>query len=125
MTNPTPPRQIAFPFAVDGRGRTRTADPARHVRDLVEQLLLTSPGERVNRPTFGTGLATLLFEGTGPELAAATQLVVQGALQQWLGDVIQVAAVEVASDDAALAVTVQYVVLETGERRTDVVERPR
>ncbi|RPI80740.1 MAG: hypothetical protein EHM42_11705, partial [Planctomycetaceae bacterium] len=77
----------------------------------------TSPGERVNRPTFGSGLLQLLFAANSPELAAATQLLVQGALQQWLGELIQVDAVEVTHEEAKLRVEVRYVVRRTQQRQ--------
>src|SRR5271165_734476 len=53
---------IAFPFRIDGRGRTALVDDNSHIRDLIEQLLFTNPGERVNRPTFGSGLLALVFQ---------------------------------------------------------------
>jgi phage baseplate assembly protein W len=110
---------LAFPYSFDTRGRTAEADDARHVRDLIEQLLFTSPGERVNRPTFGSGLMQLVFAPNSPELAAATQFQVQGALQQWLGDLIQVQGVDVQSEDATLRVTVRYVIRRTQQQRVD------
>ncbi len=102
--------QIAFPFQIDGRGRVAKATQDEHIRQMIEQLLFTSPGERVNRPTFGCGLNQLVFEPNSEELASATQFLVQGALQQWLGDLIHVGSVEIKSVDATLNVTVQYVV---------------
>ena len=110
---------VAHPFHFDARGRT--ADPVtedRHIRGLIEQLLFTAPGERVNRPTFGSGVLNLIFAGNSSELASAAQLMIQGALQQWLGDLIIVEAVRVASEDAVLQVTVRYVIRRTQERRT-------
>ena len=111
---------IDFPFAFDGRGRTAATRYEDHVRDLVEQVLFTAPGERVNRPTFGCGLLQLVFAPNSDTLAAATQLTVQAALQQWLGDLIDVAAVEVENVDATLRVTVAYALRRTGASRTDV-----
>lgn len=105
---------IDFPYSVDDRRRTALTDDDDHVRDLIEQLLFTSPGERVNRPTFGTGLSQLVFAGNSPELAAAVQFLVQGALQQYLGDVIDVTGVSVDAVDAELRVVVDYVVKRTG-----------
>jgi phage baseplate assembly protein W len=99
---------LAFPYQFNSRGRTADANHDDHLRDLIEQLLFTSPGERVNRPTFGSGLLQLVFAPNSPELAAATQLMIQGALQQWLGELIQVDAVRVESDDANLRITVGY-----------------
>jgi uncharacterized protein len=107
---------VAFPFHFDGRGRTAEAGHDEHIRQMIEQVLFTSPGERVNRPTFGCGLAQLVFAPNSDELAAATQYLVQGALQQWLGDLIQVEDVLVESDDSTLRVAVQYVVRRTQQR---------
>jgi phage baseplate assembly protein W len=109
--------QIDYPFHFDGRGRTAATAENDHIRDLIEQVLFTSPGERVNRPTFGSGLLQLLFEPNSGALGAATQLSVQGALQQWLGELILVEAVQVENDDASLRVTVQYVVRRTQQRQ--------
>lgn len=108
--------QIAFPLHFDGRGRTAEADEDRHVRDLIERVLLTSPGERVMRPTFGSTVKQLLFAGNSPELAATTQFVIQGSLQQWLGDRIAVEAVDVEPQDATLVITIKYLVRRTQVR---------
>lgn len=115
--------QIDYPFRISGRGRTALTDDDDYVRDLIEQVLFTNPGERVNRPTFGCGLGQLLFSGNSDELATATQFLVQGALQQWLGEVIQVEAVQVESDDATLRVLVQYVVRRNRRRRVEQFSR--
>lgn len=114
---------IDYPYHIDARGRTAETRHDDHIRDLIEQVLFTSPGERVNRPDFGSGLLQLVFAPNSPELATATQFLVQGSLQQWLGDLITVEAVEVESEDAALRVAVQYVVRRTQERRVDRFER--
>ncbi|MEJ8810768.1 MULTISPECIES: GPW/gp25 family protein [Variovorax] len=108
--------QLGYPYGFDAQGRTAQASGDDHIRDLIEQVLFTAPGERVNRPTFGTGLAQLLFAPTSPELATATQFLVQGALQQWLGDLIKFTGVQVESVDSTVTVTVQYVVLATQQR---------
>jgi phage baseplate assembly protein W len=114
---------IDFPFHFDTRGRSAITGDDDHVRDMIEQLLFTNPGERVNRPDFGSGLLQLIFAPNSPELAAALQFTVQAALQQWLGDVIQVQALEVSSEDSKLQVELKYLVLSTAEQRTDVFIR--
>lgn len=108
---------IDVPFHFDRRGGTATADDDKHIRDMIELLLFTSPGERVNRPDFGSGLLQMVFAPNSPELAAALQFTTQGALQRWLGDLIEIRALDVAADDAALRVTVQYLVRRTNEQR--------
>jgi hypothetical protein len=114
---------VAHPFRFDGRGRTAEAGRDEHIRDMIEQVLFTSPGERVNRPTFGSGLLQLLFAPNGDALAAAAHLSVQGALQEWLGSEIQVESVDVQSQDSTLTVVVQYTVRRTQERHLARFER--
>lgn len=111
--------QVGYPYRFDSRGRTREAGEEEHVRDLIEQVLFTSPGERVNRPTFGSNLRQLVFAPNSGPLAAATQSSVQAALQQWLGEVIQVESVTSTADEATLEVTVQYTIRRTRQRRTE------
>lgn len=128
---------IAFPFHVDRRGRTAAAGRDAHVRDLVEQVLFTSPGERVMRPGFGCGLLDLVFTPNSPELASALELSVQAALQRWLGDLIEVEGLDVVTDEGpdgaagttggatagtTVRVFLRYVVRATGHRRDDVFE---
>jgi uncharacterized protein len=107
---------LDFPYHVDGRGLTATTGTDEHIKDMVEQVLFTAPGERVMRPDFGCGLLDLVFEPGGPELVATTQHLVQGALQQWLGHLISVDALDVAHHEGTLSVSVSYVVLRTQER---------
>lgn len=114
---------VDFPYHVDGRGRTATTAPDDHLRDLIEQVLFTAPGERVMRPEFGSGLLALVFEPGGPELVAATQHLVQGALQQELGHLIAVESVDVRQDEGALTVNVGYVALRTQERASAAFAR--
>jgi uncharacterized protein len=109
--------QIDYPFHLDRRGRTAAAEEEAHIRDLIEQVLFTSPGERPNRPDFGSGLMQLVFAPNNDELSTATQFLIQGALQQWLGDLIQVETAQVESEEASLRVTVQYVIRRSQERR--------
>ena len=110
---------IDFPFHFDSRGRTAESDEADHIRDLIYQVLFTSPGERVMRPDFGSGLLQLVFAPNSDVLAATTQMLVQGALQQWLGDLIVVEALSVEAEDATLRVTVQYVIRRSASRVTE------
>jgi uncharacterized protein len=92
-------------------------------RQMIEQVLFTLPGERVNRPDFGCGLQQLIFAPNSDELAAATQFLVQGALEQWLGEVIEVEAVVVEAIEASLQITIQYVVSRTQQRQIEQFSR--
>jgi phage baseplate assembly protein W len=114
---------IDYPLHFDQRGRTADADPDSHLRALIEQVLFTAPGERVNRPTFGCGLMQLVFAPNSGELAAATQLLIQGALQQSLGDLILVDEVQVESVDSSLKVTIRYIVRRSQARQVAEFQR--
>ncbi len=108
---------VAFPYQFDTRGRTADADPNQHIRDLIEQVLFTAPGERVNRPDFGCGLLQLVFAPNSSELITATQLLVQGALQQTLGNLISLNDVAITANDSTLTVLVQYTVRSSQQQQ--------
>jgi phage baseplate assembly protein W len=110
------PVNVSFPYRFDGRGRTAQSNEPDHIRDLIEQVLFTAPGERVNRPDFGCGLLQLVFAPNSNELATATQFLVQGALQQSLGDIINLTGVVVSQSDNTLTVTVQYTIRDTQQQ---------
>lgn len=104
---------LNFPYQFDGRGRTQEAALQDYLNQLVEQVLFTSPGERVNLPDFGSGLLQLPFAPNSQELAAATQFAVQGALQKWLSGYVKVQSVTASAQDAVITVTVSYKPLTT------------
>ena len=108
---------IDFPFHFDGRHRTAATDDDDHIRDLIEQFIFTNAGERVNRPNFGSGLLQLVYAPNSPELASALQFTLQAGLNQWLGDVITIQALEAEANDSQLLVTISYVVQRTNEAR--------
>jgi phage baseplate assembly protein W len=110
--------QIDFPYHFDGRKRSAAIDESGHIRDLIEQILFTNPGERVNRPEFGAGVAQLVFGPASPEAAATAGFMIRGALQQYLGQRILVEDVEARAIDAGLSITIVYRRL-----RSDVTER--
>ncbi len=114
---------IDYPFHIDYRGRTAATTDPDFIRDLIEQVLFTSPGERVNRPTFGSGLMQLVFAPNSDALAAATQLSVQGSLQQWLGDLIEVEAVEVTHEDSTLLVRISFLIRGSQDHQVATFER--
>lgn len=109
---------VAFPYRLDTRGRTAESNDEAHIRELIEQLLFTQPGERVNRPDFGSGVMQLVFAPNSPELAATTQFLVQGALQEHLADWVAVELVEVMAFDAQLAIRIVYVDRRTQQRQS-------
>jgi uncharacterized protein len=121
-------RDIRYPFAIDAAsGQAAQTDYASHVDQMIRQVLLTDPGERVCLPTFGAGLRRLLFAPMNASLGATTKLIVTQALNQWLGDQITVKDVTVATQagstggpvtgpplpDSAILISVTYVLTET------------
>ena len=114
-----------YPFAIDARGRVAVTPPDDHVRDLIIEVLFTSPGERVNLPEFGCGVQQLVFMPNSGALAAATQFLVQASLQRWLSDRIEVERVSVQNDDEVLTVEVSYTRRDTGDHHDDVFTSAR
>jgi phage baseplate assembly protein W len=114
---------IAFPYAHEPGGRTAPAAGDDHIRQMIEQVIFTAPGERVNRPTFGSGILQLVFAPASEQLVATTRLLVQSALQTWLGDIIDVADVTVEAGDGTLRVSVSYIVRTTGNADVAQFER--
>ena len=105
--------QVHFPFMLDGRGRVADASHEDHLRQLIEQVLFTAPGERVNRPEFGCGLLRELFGPGNEEEKIATQFLVQQALMTWLSELIEPRRVELIHRQERLIVEVDYVDLKS------------
>jgi phage baseplate assembly protein W len=115
---------VYFPLRFDGAGRTRRpATDVEHVRQMIEQILFTAPGERVNRPDFGSGLLRQVFEPNSDEVAATLQFTTQAGLQRWLGDLIEVDAVTVEAQGETLAVTVGFRMRRTQQAHVVTFER--
>jgi hypothetical protein len=116
-------RNFPHPYGADSSGRTASPTLDEHVRQMIELVLFTAPGERPNRPDFGSGVMQLVFAPLSEELVSATEYRVQGALQQWLGDVVQFESVTVTTDESTLTVTVQYVLRQNQERQIAAFSR--
>ena len=115
---------IDFPYHIERDGRTATSGDLDHIRDLVEQVLFTSPGERVMRPEFGSGVLAMVFEPNSTALAATAQMLIQGALQQHLGHLIAVNSVNVEALDSTFRVAVHYVLLSDNTVHLDSFASP-
>jgi phage baseplate assembly protein W len=115
--------QFHFPFHFDSRGRTASTSDADHIRDLIEQLIFTTPTERVNRPDFGTGILQLIFAPNSPELAATLQFTLQAAIQRWLADVVELRDLDVAAVDSTLTIDMKYTIRRTAEEQAATFTR--
>src|SRR5215471_7910993 len=115
---------IDYPIHFDQRGRTAFTDDNDHISDMIEQILFTNPGERANRPDFGSGLLQMVFAPNSQELAAALQFTLQAALQRYLGDLIDLQLLEVTAQDSTLSVTVKYIIKQTQQGQTQTFVRP-
>jgi len=111
--------RLAFPFAATPLGQS-AASPygsAPHVRDCLELLILTGPGERVMRPAFGSQVREMLFAaGNGPA-AVALEAALQATVTQELGHLLGLLELRVGFDDdmAALLIELTYAVKATGQ----------
>ena len=114
---------IDFPLSFNAKGRTATIDDADHIREMIEELLFTSPGERVNQPDFGSGLLQMVFAPNSTELAAALQFTTQAAIQRYLGDLIDLQDLSVTAQDATLSVIVKYVIRSTQQQQVNTFVR--
>lgn len=122
-------QDFAFPFQIDAASQqTAQASYPDHVDQMVRQLLLTTPGERVNLPQFGCGLRSLVFAPNTDALVATVKLRVIQGLTRWLAGVVNVVDVGVSGgtngavlEPGALRVTVTYTLVETQANQTVTV----
>lgn len=111
---------LELPYRADGTGRTATTEAvAARVRNLIEAVLFTAPGERLNRPEFGSGIYELLFDGNSEALATATDFLIRAAVQRHLAEIVTIEALTVQHDEGELRITLVYVVTGEDERRSD------
>jgi uncharacterized protein len=114
-----PITSIRYPFAVDRQLGVlmEEKDFSQHVKQMIMQVLLTSPGERINRPDFGCGLRRLVFAPNSETSANLMQVTVVQALEKWLGDLIEVSEVKVKAMEERLELGVIYVLKARQERQ--------
>jgi phage baseplate assembly protein W len=106
---------VRYPYGFDTSGQSAQCDDNDHINQMLAQLLFTNPGERVMQPNFGSGVAQLVFAPNSPQLAATVEYTMQGAIQQYLGDVIALQALTVDAQDSTLTIDISYIVRSTGQ----------
>ena len=114
---------IAFPFSVTNAGRTMTCDRPAYIAQLIELTLFTAPGERVNRPDFGSGVQDLVFSAAGSHAATATTALVEGALQHALRDLVELRSFELSFQESKLQIDVTFIDRQTALQHTLKLER--
>lgn len=114
-----PDRRIHYPFAIALIGGSVMEEPDydAYIVQLIKQVLLTSKGERINRPDFGAGLRRQVFAPLSDATAALTKTIVYDALVKWLGTLIRVERIDTSAVAETLEIEVQYIVIAKGERR--------
>jgi phage baseplate assembly protein W len=116
---------LDFPFRIDTSGRTSTTNREDHVGNLIEQILFTSPGERVNRPAFGCGLQRAVFQPNSDLMASTARMTAEAAIQQHLSHLIDLVSLKVETADSTLSVEVTYTLKQMKENRTITLQRNR
>jgi uncharacterized protein len=100
---------LAFPLKIEDQG-PQTAEFEEYVAMLIEQVLFTAPGERVNRPQFGCGIDRLVLQPMTEQMEAATQYMIRSQLQQALAGIAEVQSVNTAMEGTVLVVTAAYTI---------------
>ena len=121
---------FAVPFHIDAAsGQAAQASYQDHVDQMVRQILLTDPGERVCLPTFGAGLRRLLFSPLTAQLQASATMIITQSLNMWLANQITVQNVAVATPastpgvpEGTILITITYVLIETQSVRQTQVQ---
>ncbi|SCX79718.1 GPW/gp25 family protein [Nitrosospira sp. Nsp13] len=110
---------LKYPFSIDGGGGRVAGEEnyEAYIRQLIRQVLLTAPGERINRPDFGAGIRRMVFTPNSPAVASLAQTFVYEALTRWLATIIKVEHISVTAEGEKLLINVRYLILQRGETR--------
>jgi len=126
MSQQSPPPQhlgdpacLAFPFRV-GPERPAVSRRGDHVRSQIEQVLFTSPGERVFRPEFGAGIRALVFEPNATAIWEITRRRILSSLADALKGEVDPRSleVEVSGSEEQLLIVVRYKLATIGVTRS-------
>lgn len=111
-------RGVGFPLHVGSDGRVAWSAGEPNIRESIQIILMTEPGERLYRPDFGAGLGQLLFE---PNTVTTHQLIrdrISKALARWEPRIL-VESIHVmpdADDPQAAIATITYRLVATQSR---------
>jgi len=115
---------LKFPLAISQRGVAAASPRTQQIREQLEQLLFTLPGERVTRPEFGCGVQRLVFTGAGEESAAAAEYIISTAIRTYLDDVMQLDALRVSVHESTLYIDILYTLRDTGAELSASFDQP-
>jgi hypothetical protein len=116
------PGYMAFPFRI-GKNGAATSQRVAHVREQIEQVLFTNPGERVFHPEFGVGVRALVFEPNGSALWEITRKRLLASLADALqGEVDpKTLEVDVQGEEEKLYVVISYTLAAIGHTESHQV----
>lgn len=78
------PKVMSFPLGgVDAQGRLLYADDDQSVREVIRNILLTNPGERLMRPVFGAGLLEFIHQPNNETTRTLLANIVRKSIEQW------------------------------------------
>jgi phage baseplate assembly protein W len=111
-------RHLSYPFRIGPNGRpVQVTSIEEHIRDELEQLLLTSPGERLFLPEFGVGLQKLSFGNLNESNLALAKTVFTEKLAKWLGNRIIPDELELEVVNDKINLKLRYRIRETNDSR--------
>jgi uncharacterized protein len=117
--NLVPPPLIGWPLLPlpDLSGRLAYPGLEESVRQSIEVVLTTRPGEQLMRPLFGGGLQEFLFEPNTIGTQRRIHDRVAAALEQWESRIVvdRVEVSEVPDDPAQIHIEIHYRLKRTGE----------
>ncbi|MCG8420091.1 MAG: GPW/gp25 family protein [Proteobacteria bacterium] len=103
-------RGLTFPPIVGPDAGLATLDTVNSVRAMLEQILFTEPGERVNRPTFGVGVLGALFEPNSPFLQTRIRIALEENVYDHLGLRVSVDDIGVEQDQAEIHIRIAFTI---------------
>ena len=105
---------FAFPFRVDAFGRIATSADVEKLKDNVLHILVTNPGERVMRRSYGAGVRQMVHDPNNDALRAIAQHQITKAVTQAEPQVeVQAVRIDQSQDPATLIAELAYVIKRT------------
>jgi uncharacterized protein len=110
------PSYLSFPLRI-GIAGAATSGRSVHVREQIEQVLFTDPGERVFRPEFGAGIRAVIFEPNDSVLSELLRKRLTDSLTDALRGEVDPKSlqVELTRDEEKLFVVISYALATIGQ----------